>query len=551
MASPFGNNAYNPHGSAQFANLGSLERGGFLNAGADKVLLGFANGHPLFFGGQGGITTVAGARSGKLTSAIAYAALGSSWDQHSIFLDVKSEIAGISELAVTQSGRHGIYWSPVKLPGAPTQHRINPLDFATADSPSLIDDLQMLSANLVQKSNAKNGNFFDSFGKQILDSVNIAITRRDGVLSFPAIHEAVTLLQSGSNKWLERVGFYMHELEGGELEFVADMEEYIANAHADPTNETFHSFVGVLTNSFACLASPALRESVSPYPDGRFDFSFGEMVKDENLYSAHFCIPQEYLQIWGPVVRSMFVSSRIHKARNPSSRPVLAVLDECGNTGGKFPFAVEANTIGAGINYRPWTIWQSLKQMNAVDDDGEDKILSSAAVQQFFGTRDYRTADLLAKRIGHETLRYFDEHTQEKAQHAKQQTLYSMMAGADPVEAALRARHYAAQSEIPQMKQRYLLTPDEILNAPQDRQIIFADNAGAPILCEKRAYYDQAFLAGAYLPNPFHPPVDSVSVKTRFGRKRCRVITERVPERFAHLPQYSDGTWRYVEGFRP
>ena len=541
-------NASERFGSARFAEQRELRRAGLTKGGDDKVLLGFADHKPLFFGGQGGIATIAGARSGKLTSAIAYTALGACWTgNHSIFLDVKSEIAGISQLAVTLAGRHGIYWSPVRLPGAPTQHRINSLGFATADSPSLVDDLQMLAENQVQNSDTRNANFFDSFGKQLVVAIDVAITRRDGVLSFPAIYEAINLLQSGGDKWLDRVGFWMHQCEDSEFDFVAEMENYIAKAQNDPTNETFHSFVAVLTNSFACLSSPALRESVSPYPDGSFDFSFCDMVKDEHLCSVHFCIPQEYLQTWGPVVRSMFVSSRIHKGRNPSSRPVLAVLDECGNTGGKFPFAVEANTIGAGINYRPWTIWQSLKQMNSVDNDGEDKILSSASVQQFFGTRDYRTAELLAKRIGYESLRYVDEHAQEKARHAKQQALYGMLAGEDPIEAAIRARHHAETADIPHVMQRYLRTPDEILNAPDNQQIIFADNIGAPLLCEKRAYFDQAFMAGRYLPNPYHPPADRVQVKTRFGRKWLRVVHEPVPEQYAHLPQYKDGSWTRLE----
>ena len=53
------------------------------------------------------------------------------------------------------------------------------------------------------------------------------------------------------------------------------------------------------------------------------------------------------------------------------------------------------------------------------------------------------------------------------------------------------------------------------------------------------------------MPNPQHPPMDRVRVQGRFGSKWLPVITERVPERFAHLPQYRSGQWSFVKGYRP
>ena len=58
-------------------------------------------------------------------------------------------------------------------------------------------------------------------------------------------------------------------------------------------------------------------------------------------------------------------------------------------------------------------------------------------------------------------------------------------------------------------------------------------------------------MAGHYLPNPYHPPHTKVRIKSRIGSKWADVITEPVPDRFAHLPQYQGGTWSYVKGYRP
>ena len=58
-------------------------------------------------------------------------------------------------------------------------------------------------------------------------------------------------------------------------------------------------------------------------------------------------------------------------------------------------------------------------------------------------------------------------------------------------------------------------------------------------------------MAGSYLANPYHPPLDSVLVQTRLGQRRRTIITEAVPDAYAALPQYQDGLWFYVEGFKP
>jgi len=99
-------------------------------------------------------------------------------------------------------------------------------------------------------------------------------------------------------------------------------------------------------------------------------------------------------------------------------------------------------------------------------------------------------------------------------------------------------------------QQRWLRTMDEVIGTPSDRQFIFADGLSHPIYAERAPYWEQRFMAGRFHPNPFHPPHDRVRIKTMFGHDRRRIVTERVPAHLAHLPQYADGYWSYVEGFR-
>ncbi|MEM9880132.1 MAG: hypothetical protein AAF862_12735, partial [Pseudomonadota bacterium] len=132
--------------------------------------------------------------------------------------------------------------------------------------------------------------------------------------------------------------------------------------------------------------------------------------------------------------------------------------------------------------------------------------------------------------------------------HEKRSAMLSMLNGGDPIHAMQQMTHHTRMAETPQVQQRMVRNPDEIRSTPKDLQYIFTDLTDLPIVCEKRPYYEQSFIASRhpYLPNPYFPPAGKVRVKTAFGFKWRPVITEPVPPRYRHLPQYRHGTWRKV-----
>ena len=96
------------------------------------------------------------------------------------------------------------------------------------------------------------------------------------------------------------------------------------------------------------------------------------------------------------------------------------------------------------------------------------------------------------------------------------------------------------------------MSPDEVLNMAEDRQILFISGKDMPpILGQKYPYFSRREMAGKYLNNPYHPPSDTVPVATRFGTRRRRIITEAAPGVLREFPQHADGSWSYVEGYRP
>ncbi|HEY3698065.1 MAG TPA: type IV secretory system conjugative DNA transfer family protein, partial [Spongiibacteraceae bacterium] len=197
--------------------------------------------------------------------------------------------------------------------------------------------------------------------------------------------------------------------------------------------------------------------------------------------------------------------------------------------------------------------WQNIDQI--ARNFGKEAVatfIGSSQVRQFFGVRDFSTARLISDMLGTQTLEFDDILAQEKAVLNRKQIARQLFTGGDPFEAALNIKYHNLAAQHRTKQARALMTPDEIMNMPEDRQILFISGLNlAPIFAHKQAYYTRCDLAGAYLPNPYHKPTDRVRIATRFGTRWLPVITEPVPEKHAHLPQYQRGKWTFIKGYRP
>lgn len=535
MSHPF-SNADAPFGSARFAEPGEVARAGMLAQRPDSLFTGFIGNRPLWYSGMGGGLLVAGARSGKLTDWLAYNLCSGIYAGSIVFLDMKGEGGAISR-DLTPDRKFCIYWNPTKQHNLPF-HRINPVDHLCADSLTLVSDTKVFCQNMVAATGSTNGVFFEERAREFLEAVVVTLVRLKGVLTFPDLYQALNLLVGGGETWLD----FAFEMSEAESEFVRRVEEEIANSRTD-TSGGFKGILGELIKAFACLSDPVLMESVSP----PYDFSFAQLCKDKRAYQVYLVCPAEFVESWSPVLKAMFVGAMAYKSRAPSAPRQTWILDECAALGA-FPLAVKLFTYGAGIGIRPVAVFQSAKQMKALGPDADTIIQSSAALQCWFGVRDLETATMLSRRIGSETLAYTDKHRREAALYAQQRAAMALFQGRNLIRSAMEFAHNARTARLPVLKQRSLLSPDEILAMPADRQIIFVDGVAHPIFAERRPYYEQAFMAGRYHPNPYYPPQDRVRVKTRGGFAWRRVVVEPVPRQYAHYPQYAGGFWSRVKG---
>ncbi|MDF1721970.1 MAG: type IV secretory system conjugative DNA transfer family protein [Minwuia sp.] len=152
------------------------------------------------------------------------------------------------------------------------------------------------------------------------------------------------------------------------------------------------------------------------------------------------------------------------------------------------------------------------------------------------------------------TLEFDDTLQQNEARERKRDARRNVLRGGDPFEEGRKFAHFARASSHRTQQARALMTPEEVLAVPEDRQILFISGKNLkPIYAAKYPYYSRPEMAGHYLPNPYRPPADQVPIRERErGRDRWRrVITAPVPARYASFPQYPEGIWSYVEGFKP
>lgn len=529
-------NEHHRFGSARFAEEFEIAAAGLFHKTPDSLFVGFAGGRALSYSGAGGLITCAGARSGKLRDVLAYNVCRGGYDGTLVCLDPKGEMAAISRLLLKRC----FYWNPRRLHGLPYT-RINPVDYIRADSHSLVSDVKLFCENMVPRSRGGgNAGYFEDRARQFLEAIIFTLVKLNGVLTLAALYRVLMLIPGGGDAWLD----FAFEMTEAGFALATAVEEEIAAARGNDSGG-FRGILGELFRAFAPLSDPALLESVSP----PFDLSLADLCSGPPCH-LYLMPPADCLDIWGGVLKAFFVAAMVHKARAPAAPRQTWIMDEVALLGA-FPLVVKLFTYGAGIGIRPWAVFQSTEQMKALGPNADMIITSSAALRQYFAVRDDASAARLSRQLGAQSLEYDDRPQQARARLAREDALRSLLNGDDPIAAALALSHHGEIETHRSQQQRWLRTMDEVIGTPGDKQYIFADGLSHPIYADRAPYYAQRAMVGRFHPNPYHPPADRVRIKTRFSHDWRRIIRERVPGQYAHLPQYADGWWSYVEGLRP
>lgn len=535
-----GNTQANRFGTTEWAFEELLEQAGLFTKHPHSIFVGFFNGREVYFHGPAGMVLTAGARSGKLRDVLAYTILTSTYLQNLIMLDPKREGYAISANQ-TADGKFVACWDPAGL-GDGLQDRIDPVPTMVLANPNLVSHVKVLWENLISASGSGNSRYFEGLARFYGEGLSLALCELVGKLNLPDLYEVITMLPGGGDRWLD-FAFHMSK---SRFPQVVEVEAAIAASRGDSSGG-FGGILGELTRALACLSDPMLRASVSP----PFTMSLEGLLNPDQRWQVYLSPPVEYLAAWSAVIKTFFVSLNLLKSAAPSAPRMLFIIDEVGQLVGEgsggFPLVPRLFTYGAGIGITPLIVLQSNRQMRALAPEAEALIMSSAAAKLAFGVRDLDSATDWSRVMGSQTLSYDDHLAQERAVHARNEAMRSLMTGGDPMQVGLAMAHQSYASQHQSKQQRQLMLPEEVMNMGADKAIFLHEDVPHPIMLDRRPYWTQRNLAGRFLPNPYHPPRDRVRIATRWGMRTRRVVTEPVPERFAHMPQYRGGLWTRVE----
>lgn len=532
------NEAYR-FGSAAWANEADLRAAGMLSPYGPQVA--YWKNKSIHLEGDAPMISIGGAGSGKLRDLLGYVVCNTPGQRMAI-LDPRGELGAISFHVHAANNEYAYYWNPMGLCGLPC-HGCNPLDILRPDSPNFHADCKFIAESLIALTGSDNGKYFEQRAREWVENLLKSIVEATGYVTLADLHSVVSIIESDPKAWAVHLEIMLASSYGSVRRTASEM----LTKQQDSPRE-FGSIMGTLYAGLNFLDDPYLLAAL-----GKSEFSLSALCDTARSCKLFLNVPAEYLSLWSPLIRLFFTVTMLYKSRAPEAPRVLLLVDEAGQLG-RFESLLRAFTFGRGVGIRAWAVFQDIGQI--IRNFGAPALqgfLGSAQMRQFFGVRDYDTARLVSNMLGEETLEFDDERQQDEARRQKRETFRNIFAeDADPFLAARHYAHFQRAEERRTKQSRRLMTPEEILAMPEDRQILFISGKDLkPVFAWKYPYFERREMAGLYLPNPYHPPASKVRVRGFFRRRWVRVVTEAVSGRFASFPQYKDGTWRYLAGFKP
>lgn len=526
------------YGSARWADVSEIANAGLLRGSG--VQIGYLGNRAISLDTDAPMITIAGAGSGKMRDLLSMAVARNAHKRNFV-LDPRGEIAAVTMVSFAFAKAHVYCWNPTGMVGLP-QHRINPLDILDWSSPHFHADCKFIAESLIPASGSANGRYFELRAREWLENLIKAQVERHGQVSFPSLYRVVNMIEGDHEGWAD----VLETMLESSVESVRRTASEMLTKQQESEKE-FGSIIGEVYAHLNFLDDPMLQAALE-----HADVSFNDLCRSRTPTSVFINVPIEYVSLWAPLLRAMFTVQVLYKSRAPSAQSIHMIVDEAGQLGG-FEALLRAFTFGRGAGVRTWALFQDVGQI--IKNYGAPALqsfLGSAAMRQFFGVRDYQTARMVSEMLGTQTLEYDDGLAQAAAHKRKVGSAMSMFSGGDPFEAYSEFK-YQSLAETHRTKQaRPLMSPDEVLALPEGKQVLFISGKNLyPMLADKKPYFKRREFAGRFLPNPYHPPSDSLAIPRILGTRRVRIITETAPYPYSEFPQYRSGRWRYVEGFKP
>lgn len=256
----------------------------------------------------------------------------------------------------------------------------------------------------------------------------------------------------------------------------------LAAPFASDTDEV-SSVISSVIGQLGFLLDDALARSMI----GRSSFQWDDIKRGG--VSLFFILPEAESIVFTRYAR-LFWASCINAMYRPPAHPVLCVVDEAFSTlGSSAPELFEhAFALAPGFGLRVHLVYQNLPQVQAQFGNQWQSIMGAAGLQQFFAPADLETAKYLVERIGNRTVTVTNVASS-----------YSVNTGADGTTSGSRSTNISTQ-----YFDRPLWTVQELLDMPDDRQLLLFSGLGKALYAARKPYWYSDF-HNRFDANPYAP----------------------------------------------
>jgi len=465
----FGNLDAETHGTARFATPVEVAPLMRENAG---LLIGRdpKSGKLLRYEGPAHLLTMAPTRTGKGVGTIIPNLLDA--PRSVVCVDPKGENARITARRRRRFGPVHIL-DPFGLTDQPSA-AFNPLDGLDAEDVDAAEDAATLADALVFDAPGEAGEaHWNEEAKALIAGLILFVTAEEEPYRrhLGTLRENLTLAPEAFRDLLKTM--QASHAAGG-------LAARAANRHLGKADREAAGVLSAAQRHTHFLDSPRMTQVLA-----RSDFSFADLKL--GTATVFLVLPPDRLGAYSRWLRLMVGHSLQDLARSASSHaivpapsvpraaasPVLYLLDEFAALGHLAPVE-RAMGLMAGYGLQLWPILQDVHQLRTTYGARAGTFLSNAGVLQVFGVNDHDSARLVSDLLGQETVVF--------------QTM-SRALDAEATGITYGEQHVGRQ----------VLTPDEVRNLPQTRELLFI--AGQrPILAQKLQYYADREFAGSFDP---------------------------------------------------
>lgn len=494
------------YGSSRWSNTRDLKRAGLFEARG--VFLGRTDDNYLRHDGPEHVMAFAPTRSGKGVGLVVPTLL--SWTESAVIHDIKGE-----NWEITSGWRSTFSHCLLFDPTNPASAKYNPL-LEVRKGRNEVRDVQNIADILVDPEGAlERRNHWEKTGHALLVGaiLHVLYAEKEKTLA------SVASFLSDPSRSFERTLWVMMSTnhlgpDNGSGD-TARCHPVVAQAARELLNKSENERSGVLSTAMSFLGlyrDPTVAEVTSSC-----DWRIADLIEGDKPVSLYLVVPPSDISRTKPLVRLILnqIGRRLtekldSEPGDPSFRQVLLMLDEFPALG-RLDFFESALAFMAGYGLRAFLIAQSLNQIEKAYGPN-NSILDNCHVRVAFATNDERTAKRISDALGSTT------------------EMRSMRNYAGHRLAPWLAHVMVSRQETA----RQLLTPGEVMQLPQDEEIILISGL-SPIRAKKLRYFQDGNFSGRVspppaLPDPNHSYGDTPPKRPDDWGQSTRAVDDRLAQ---------------------